>query len=268
MPFQEVIHSIEQLDNLGYKEIVLSGIHLGLYGKDLPKKTSLFNLLSCITESKIKPRIRLSSIEPCELTDDIIDLMQSNQNICNHFHIPLQSGDDNILKKMNRPYTNLFFKELVLKINKYMPDTAIGADVLIGFPGETDEAFENTYSLIKKLPISYLHVFPFSPRKKTPAMKYKNQIPAHIIKKRCHLMRQLGNIKKNDFYNKFIDRSLEVFIEKQYEKKTGFLKGITSNYIPVFIEGDNKLKNKNVLADILKVSSNNAVYGVIKKQDL
>lgn len=263
MPFESVIKHIQQLKHAGYHEVVLSGIHLGAYGADLPHKTDLFSLLSRIHELRGIDRIRLSSIEPLELKDDIIKLVSETNMFCKHFHIPMQSGDDNILKKMNRPYTRSFFRDLINKINKRSPNAAIGVDTLIGFPGETENAFANTYSLVEDLPVTYLHVFPFSVRDKTPANKLSGKVPSTVIKARCQKMRQLGNIKKRAFYKKFVGQKVDVLMEDKREKSTGHLKGITSNYIPVHVPWDDKYKSALVQVRIDKLNSNNTVFGTL-----
>ncbi len=262
MPFSEVLGNMEELGAAGFKETVLTGIHLGCYGLDLTPKTDLFKLLKAIEEQKSVKRIRLSSIEPRELTKHIIKLATNSHNICPHFHIPLQSGDDRILKKMKRPYTAAFFRDLVNQIHVLIPHAAIGVDTLIGFPGETQKVFENTYALIKELPITYLHVFPFSPRKQTPAASYPNQVKPDILKARCSKMRGLGKTKKRAFYKKFIGQTVEVLVEGKRDLKTGYLKGLTSNYIPVLVQGEDKLMNTFINAKIEKLNRNDTVSGI------
>lgn len=263
MPMQTVMESIKQLQRSGYREVVLSGIHLGCYGLDLSPETNLLTLLNRIQKSKPIHRVRLSSIEPHELTDDIIQLAANSDIICHHFHVPLQSGDDHILKKMQRPYSRSYFRNLILKIHTLLPDAAIGVDTLIGFPGESQEAFANTYNLIKDLPVTYLHVFPFSSRKKTPASKYAGKVPPDIIKSRCRKMRHLGKEKKKSFFRKNIGKTVEVLVESKRDSQSGFLKGITSNYIPVFFEGDDHLKNTIARIRIAKLNGHDAVIGTL-----
>ena len=263
MPFESVLKHIQQLKQAGYHEVVLSGIHLGAYGTDLPHKTDLFSLLNRIHELRGIDRVRLSSIEPLELKDDIIKLVSETDMFCKHFHIPMQSGDDDVLKKMRRPYTRSFFRDLINKINKRLPDAAIGVDTLIGFPGETENAFANTYSLVEDLPVTYLHVFPFSSRGKTPADKLSGKVSSTVIKKRCQKMHQLGNIKKRIFYKKIVGQKVDVLIEDKREKSTGHLKGLTSNYIPVHVPCDDKYKNALVQVRIDRLNSNNTVFGTL-----
>jgi len=176
MPLENVLQSIEQLARAGFHEVVLTGIHLGAYGHDLAPAATLSELMARIEDRKAITRVRISSIEPFELSGEVIQLVAESDIFCKHFHIPLQSGDDRILKKMGRPYSRQSFRELILKIHAMMPNAAIGVDTLIGFPGENDRAFETTYNLIESLPVSYLHVFPFSVRPGTPAAEFVHLI--------------------------------------------------------------------------------------------
>lgn len=258
MPVQSVIESVNNLREAGYREAVLSGIHLGKYGQDLSPGTTLTALLELVNCSCIIDRVRLSSIEPNELTPGIIKLAAESGKICRHFHIPLQSGDDRILKKMHRPYSREYFKDLIIRIKESMPDAAIGVDILAGFPGETDEAFRNTYSLIEELPVSYLHVFPFSPRKKTPAFDFPEQVPSNIVKARCTEMRRLGASKKADFYKKAAGTEADILIEDKRDEKSGLLKGISSNYLSVLIKGEDRIRNRIVKVRIDKACGNHA----------
>ncbi len=262
MPLENVLKNIHCLKQAGFHEVVLTGVHLGAYGLDLSPQTSLTALLNHIRQSNTMDRVRLSSIEPHELTQDIIKLVAETGNFCDHFHIPLQSGDDRVLEKMHRPYTSSFFRDLIVKIKDRVPDAAIGVDILIGFPGETENAFENTYFLIERLPVTYLHVFPFSPRPGTPADKYPQKVPQKIIKVRCEKMRRLGNEKKHAFYKKLTGKTVEVLIESKRDKTTGLLKGITSSYIPVHVAGKDDLFNTLVQVNIEKIEKNNMVFGV------
>jgi threonylcarbamoyladenosine tRNA methylthiotransferase MtaB len=261
VPLDAVIEQITRLDMNGYHEAVLSGIHLGCYGRDLNPETDLLTLLKGIINGTRIHRIRLSSIEPLELVDPIIDLATASNRICRHFHIPLQSGDNTILKRMGRPYRSGFFKDLVIKIKNDIPDASIGVDTLIGFPGETEKAFKNTFDLIKSLPVSYLHVFPFSARPNTPAADFDDQVAPEVIKKRTKHMRKLGALKKRSFYEGLIGKKAEVLIESKRDKASGRLKGITSNYVAVLLDGDDHLKNQIVQCDICAVDKNLKVSG-------
>jgi threonylcarbamoyladenosine tRNA methylthiotransferase MtaB len=181
---------------------------------------------------------------------------------CKHFHIPLQSGDDGILKKMGRPYSRQDFYDLISSINRKIPDAAIGVDTLIGFPGETEAAFENTYELIADLPVSYLHVFPFSSRPGTAAAKLPNKLHPPSIKSRCERIGKLGHQKRLNFYRRYTGTTLPVLIETKRVGSTGLLKGISSNYLPVLIEGGDNLKNKIVDVNIQKLEGDK-LFGTI-----
>ncbi|MEA1901829.1 MAG: tRNA (N(6)-L-threonylcarbamoyladenosine(37)-C(2))-methylthiotransferase MtaB [Thermodesulfobacteriota bacterium] len=263
MPLENILDNIIRIKKSGYREVVLSGIHLGRYGLDLSPQTNLTELIKHINKSRAIERVRLSSIEPLELTEAIIKTVAESDIFCRHFHIPLQSGDDLILKKMRRPYTRSMFRKLLYRIHELIPDAAIGVDTIIGFPGETEEAFENTYNLIEELPATYLHVFPFSSRKGTPASSFPDKVPSKIIKERCKIMRDLGNIKKKKFYKKNIGKKVEVLIEAKRDKATGFLKGMTLNYLPIFLSGNDDLKNTIVDAEIEKINNDNSLFGTI-----
>ncbi|RLB82888.1 MAG: tRNA (N(6)-L-threonylcarbamoyladenosine(37)-C(2))-methylthiotransferase MtaB [Deltaproteobacteria bacterium] len=248
-----VVKRIRELKAQGYAEVVLCGINCGRYGQDLTPATSLCGLMQLIDGPQGVERLRLSSIEPTELSEALIDQLATSKHICPHLHIPLQSGDDEVLKSMNRPYTSKFYRDLVHHIMNVMPDAAIGVDVLVGFPGETDRAFENTCRLIEQLPIAYLHVFPFSRQKGTSAQGLANQVPPETIKKRCQYVRAIGETKRRKFYEKAIGLALEVLIEGRRDRVTGFLKGLTRNYIPVLLEGPDELYHQVVEIRLTKI---------------
>ncbi len=262
MPVDNVLQSIQQLADADFHEVVLTGIHLGAYGRDLSPAENLATLLRRIRTLEAVDRVRLSSIEPLELSHEIIQLVAESDKFCRHFHIPLQSGDDRILKKMGRPYSRQAFHDLVVKIRELMPDAAIGADTLIGFPGENDNAFENTYNLIKELPLNYLHVFPFSGRPGTPAATYPDNIPPEIIKDRCARMRRLGQNKRMNFYREFVGMTMPLLIETKRDGATGLLKGVSSNYLPVLIDGGDDKKNKIVAVKIEKLEGDK-LFGIL-----
>ena len=247
LPQEQVLDQIDQLGRLGYREVVLTGIHIGCYGQDLHPSVGLYDLLRRIQDAGAIDRIRVSSIEPAELIDDIVNLAAIEDTIagrlCRHFHIPLQSGDDQILRRMHRPYDRDYFRALVQGILDRVPNAAIGVDTLIGFPGETDEAFENTFDLIKSLPVAYLHVFPFSARKGTPAFSFKEQVPAQVIKARCSRMRRLGAEKRNAFYQRNVGKTVTVLVEETRDRTDNRLKGLTDNYIPVHFVGPDDYYN-------------------------
>ncbi len=264
MPVDRVLENLLNYQTAGYREVVLTGIHLGVYGQDLLPATDLRRLLERIDDSGFQGRIRLSSIEPLELTDDIIQIVGSSDKFCHHFHVPLQSGDNAILKRMHRPYTSELFRKRVAKIIEALPDAAIGVDTLIGFPGEKRAAFENTYNLIRELPVAYLHVFPYSRRKGTPAHDYPDQVPAEILKQRCQQMRALGVQKRKGFYRQGLGKQVEILVESQRDTTTGHLKGLTSNYMPVFIDGADSLKENFINATVDRIDDNLSIFGSLR----
>ncbi len=264
MSFADVLDKIRELKNNGYHETVLTGIHLGAYGRDLSPQTDLYDLLVQIRDLELIDRVRLSSIEPRELNDKIIDFALEWDGLCSHFHIPLQSGDNEILRRMNRPYSREFFRDLVFNISEKLPHAAIGIDCLIGFPGETQEAFRNTYELMEILPVSYLHVFPFSPREGTLAWDYSEKVGAGQVKERCKAIRSLGNEKRKRFFEMFVGKQLRVLVEQEREPSTRMLKAMSSNYIPVLMDGTDDLKNSIQMVTITRVSENLTVYGRVK----
>ncbi|NNF99975.1 MAG: tRNA (N(6)-L-threonylcarbamoyladenosine(37)-C(2))-methylthiotransferase MtaB [Desulfobacteraceae bacterium] len=268
LPVNEVIDAARQLSAFGYREIVLTGIHVGNYGVDLHPKTNLTNLLEEMIRINIVRRVRLSSIEPKEITGRMIQLAAAEDHgqstLCRHFHIPLQSGDDQVLERMGRPYDCALFRSLVSDINREIPDAGIGTDILTGFPGETEAAFENTVKLIESLPLTYLHVFPFSPRKGTPAFTYPDQVKSAVIKERANRLRRLGLEKKETFFRQQRDMVHTVLVEGTRDRNTGLLKGLTSNYIPVIFEGRNELQNTFVRVRIQTSAESNRMRGVLE----
>ncbi len=247
MPFEDVLSSVRNIRGAGFREVVLTGIHLGCWGTDLSPTTHLTELLTVLRSQEAIDRIRLSSIEPLEVTDELMAFVSASStrpgHICRHFHIPMQNGDDAILKRMHRPYRQKDFRNRIETIHRALPEASIGADVMIGFPGETDKAYQNTLSFIKSLPLSYLHVFPFSPRKGTPANEFSDRVPPDIVKERCREVRVLGNRKRMAFLERSIHTEVEVLVETTPDAKTGRLKGVTSNYIKVILDKNAGIEN-------------------------
>ncbi|VFQ45135.1 tRNA (N(6)-L-threonylcarbamoyladenosine(37)-C(2))-methylthiotransferase MtaB [Desulfoluna butyratoxydans] len=246
MPMAEAVSRLASLGARGYQEVVLTGIHIGCYGQDLTPPTSFSALLKRLAEEKAVKRVRLSSMEPMEITDEVIDIITGSPFYCDHVHIPLQSGDDTVLSRMKRPYTTERFRELVTRIHALSPSAAIGADVIIGFPGETEEQFENTCAFLESLPLAYLHVFPFSPRAKTPAATFDGRLDKETMKHRTARVRAIGQTAKKRFMDAAVGTRAEVLVERERDHHTGLLKGVTSNYIPVQFEGDDSLMNQLV----------------------
>jgi threonylcarbamoyladenosine tRNA methylthiotransferase MtaB len=263
MTAEDVLDHLRNLTTKGFSEVVLTGIHLGAYGKDLRPKTSLLDLIYSIKQQNVAQRLRLSSIEPTEIDDDLIDLTCTPDGpLCPHFHIPLQSGDDAVLKRMGRPYTSVQFVQVIEKVRQALPFGAIGIDVLVGFPGEDEKAFNRTVSLIESLDITYLHVFPFSPRTGTPAASFEGRIPERIVKKRCQLLRQMGEKKKREFYRSNIGCKVDILIETCDIDK-GQSKGMSENFIPVILPDTPLEKNSIVTVRIDTVKSDLTVIGAL-----
>jgi threonylcarbamoyladenosine tRNA methylthiotransferase MtaB len=244
-----ILSEIENLDKNSFKEVVLTGVHTGRYDFN---GMNLCQLLEEILNRTKVRRLRLSSIEPKEITDELVDLVANNNRICRHFHIPLQSGDDYILSRMNRNYTTEDYAELVEKIIKEIPHALIGADVMVGFPEELESNFQNSLDFVLSQPINYLHVFSYSDRKGTVASKLPDKISPHIIKKRNEIFRELGYKKWHNFIEGFVGMKLEVVIEKRRDKKTGKLVGLSDNYIRVLVDGKDELMNQIVSVEIEK----------------
>ena len=232
---KNIISNVHKIAKEGIKEVVLTGVNIGDYGKRInTNKNNQNNFRQLIFElDKISSiyRYRISSIEPNLLNDDIIEFVSKSKKFVPHFHIPLQSGSDKILKKMKRRYLTNLFSNRVKTIKKYMPNSCIGVDVIVGFPGENEKEFMRTYDYLSKLDISYLHVFKYSERSNTEALNYSEVIPGLIRKKRSNILRELSLMKRNFFYESQIGKKLNVLFES--ENKNGFIEGYTENYIKV-----------------------------------
>lgn len=232
LPPDELITQFNRLIKMGYKEIVLTGVNIGDYGKHFDK--NLYDLLILMTKQDGDFRIRISSIEPNLLTDQIIALAKENSRICNHFHIPLQSGSDKILKLMHRRYLSSDYSDLIHKLVNKIPDVAIGVDVITGLPGETYDDFIESYNFIKELPVAYLHAFTYSEREDTKAASMADSVPPAERKKRTNMLRILSEKKKNLFYSKMIGKQVKVLYESEHrDGDTIYIKGFSSNYIRV-----------------------------------
>jgi len=235
LPPGDVLRRIAGLGGQGYREVVLTGIHLGCYGQDADPPAGLAALLRQVEARGLVDRLRISSIEPLEVTDELLALLAGAARICPHLHIPLQSGDDTILSLMNRHYDRLFFRGLVERIAAARPETAVGLDVMVGFPGEDERAFQQTVELIAGLPVAYLHVFPYSKRPGTAASAMAGHVRDEDKKKRAEQLRDLGQEKRLAFMERFVGKRLQVLLESRVDKKSGFHKGFSENYLPVTV---------------------------------
>ena len=237
LPLDESLERIASISRAGYREVVLTGIHLGIWGRDLVPRTDLAALVRGVTDGGAVERLRLSSIEPRELTEELITLIAAAGAVCRHLHIPLQSGDDGILAAMRRDYDAAFFRNLIRKLQTAIPGIAVGIDVMAGFPGETEEAFAHTASLVEELPIAYLHVFPYSRRPGTPAAAMARQVAEEEKKRRAKRLREIGAEKRQAFAERFIGTPLRVLVEGRTDPKSGLPLGFSDNYIPVAVRG-------------------------------
>jgi threonylcarbamoyladenosine tRNA methylthiotransferase MtaB len=263
LPGSKVLSMVESLSGEGYREIVLTGIHLGKYGVDLGGGMNLNMLLRSLGKENFPVRIRLSSLHPDEIDEELIGMAASEKWLCRHFHISLQSGDEGILKRMNRNYKTGDFAGLIETIYDKVPFVAIGVDVISGFPGEAEAAHENTCSLIKDLPVSYLHVFPFSARRGTEAAGLSDQIDPCQIKRRAAELRSLGQIKRGAFYQSCLNKSFLVLSERRRSGEKRIFQGMSDNYLPVIFPSDKDVTGMLVPVKMEKVE-NGKVTGRLK----
>ncbi|MBI2501705.1 MAG: tRNA (N(6)-L-threonylcarbamoyladenosine(37)-C(2))-methylthiotransferase MtaB [Candidatus Latescibacteria bacterium] len=236
-PAGEVVAQARSMVAAGYRELALTGVHTGSYGCEQDQPDSLVRLLADLEEVEGLERLRLNSIEPGYLSDELIAHAAASQKLCRHFHVPLQSGDDLILRRMNRRYTRADYAGRIEELARLIPDSAIGADVMVGFPGEEEEHFANTRALIEDLPLTYLHVFPYSLRSGTPAQKLGAHLDEGTKNNRAHQLIALGRRKRLDFNRRFVDRQLEVLVEERPDPASGLSAGLSDNYIKALFPG-------------------------------
>lgn len=226
---------VRTLLEAGYREIVLTGIHLGQYGLDLDGEWTLAKLIESVLDDLGDARLRLSSTEVNEVTDELIDLVAGEERICPHFHIPLQCADDDLLAAMRRPYDSGYYRRRIEKIAEKVGRFALGTDVIVGFPGESEDAFLATLGFVEKNPFTYLHVFPYSPREGTPAAALRNQVDPGVRKERSMKLRKLGSEKQVEFARSAIGRKTQVLLESASADREP--KGLTEDYIQVLLQG-------------------------------
>lgn len=246
LPVEEVLQNFQKLLDQGYKEIILTGVNVGDYGKNID--TNLYQLLIKLVNVQGEFRLRISSIEPNLLTDEILELTKDNPKICNHFHIPLQSGSAAVLKLMQRRYTTPQYENVIRKVRSSVQDCGIGVDVIVGFPGETEEHFLETYNFLKELPISYLHVFTYSERPDTKAINLPGSVNPQERKRRNNMLRILSAKKRNEFYSTMLGNTSSVIFE--HENHNGLMNGFASNYVKVEMPYDEKMINKMLTVKI------------------
>jgi len=258
--FQDVLDECYGLISSGVKEIVLTGICLGSYGKDLKKRTNLSGLIRELCGIEGEWRLRLSSIEPKDVDEDLVSRIASHKKICRHLHIPFQSGDDYILNRMKRPYRRKDYFNIVDHLKKVIPDMAISTDIMVGFPGETTEMFNNTTAFIEKVRPMRMHIFPFSKRNGTEAGRYKDNVTPGLKRDREKKLSLLAAQLSQEFIDKFIGKEIDVLVEDKREKE-GNLQGYSDRYIKVSINGPDSLKNKIIQCRL--TLTNSKAYGIL-----
>jgi len=242
-----------------YKEIVLTGIHIGAYGRDV-KNISLIDAVKTVLYAANPLRLRLGSLESAEMTDELIELIKNDRRICNHVHLPLQSGSDEILKAMRRPYTTKNFAELTARLVNEVPEISIGTDLIVGFPGETDKHFDETIDFIQSQPFSKIHVFPYSARAGTVAAALPNQIPAQIKKFRASRALEISRAKSKTFNERLIGKTVEIIAETS---EGGLVDGLTKNYVRVYTPDKNILLGEVIKIQVEKIFKD-GVFGAVK----
>ncbi len=250
-----VADAISEAKNLvakGFKEIVLTGVNVGEYESTSGEK--LVDLIKGIVAVDGLERLRLSSVEPNTITEELLITLKESGKYQDHFHVPLQSGSDEVLKSMRRKYDVAFYKKTIKMIKEYFPHSSIGADIIVGYPGETDQQFMETYKLLEELPITHFHVFPYSKRQNTTAAKMDNHIQAGLKKDRVKTLIKLGEDKLAQFTTQMLGRESEVLFEQE---KDGYFYGYTSNYVKVKYKADNNLKNQIVKIRFSQIEGSN-----------
>lgn len=237
---QDALTEARNLVERGFKEVVLTGVNIGEY--ETASGERLIDMLQGLLNIEGLERLRLSSVEPNTLTDEILELLKSSPKFLDHFHIPLQSGNDEILGSMRRRYTVADYERLIQKVMKLFPEAGIGADVIVGYPGETEEQFSDTMKLMRELPLTHFHVFPYSKRKNTTAAKMDNHIQHQVKKERVSRLIRLGEAKLEAFTEDQVGRESQVLFERR--NKEGLFSGYTTNFVKVYVKTDLELKNQ------------------------
>ncbi|MBP1930514.1 tRNA (N(6)-L-threonylcarbamoyladenosine(37)-C(2))-methylthiotransferase MtaB [Ammoniphilus resinae] len=243
---ENVMEQAKKLVESGYKEVVLTGIHTGGYGEDL-EHYNLAKLLWDLDKVEGLERVRISSIEASQISDEVIEVLNTSKKMCRHLHIPLQAGDDIVLKRMRRKYTVEEYRQKIEQIRKAMPGVAITTDVIVGFPGETDELFENGYRFMEEIQFAEMHVFPYSKRTGTPAAKFADQVPEEVKNDRVHRLIELSNRFSLDYSKKFVGQVLEVIPESLYTEGNNdgtMVYGYSDNYLRIAFHGSTELIGK------------------------
>ena len=238
---ENIIKEVEEIAKKGIQEIVITGIHIASYGLDFEDNYRLIDILEDLNKIEGIKRIRLGSLEPSLITEEFTKRLSKLEKICNHFHLSLQSGCDETLKRMNRKYTTFEFKEVAKRLRNYFEDVNLTTDIIVGFPGETDEEFKKTYEFLKEIKFYKMHVFKYSPREGTLASKMPNQIDGNIKEQRSQILIELSDKNQEEYNKEYFKNPQEVLFE---EEKDGIWTGYTSNYVKVSYKSDENLENK------------------------
>ena len=246
VPPRRVLAELDRLAARGFQEAVLTGIHLGGYGKDLEPAITLADLVEMIAEVAPLPRIRLSSIDPPEVTPRLLDLIAGSPVLCDHLHVPVQAGADGVLRRMRRLYDAALVRDVAAEIHRRLPGAGLGTDVIPGFPGESEVDFAATEALLRDAGFSYLHVFPYSRRRGTTAAKASDHLPPPVVRTRAQALRRLGRAQREAFAAACVGGELAVLVESTRDGASGRLVGYSRNYARVLLDGPDDLVNREV----------------------
>jgi threonylcarbamoyladenosine tRNA methylthiotransferase MtaB len=238
LPLSQIVSEVNALVNAGYREVVISGINLGRWGRDLDKPQRFENMIRQILDRTRLEKLRISSVEPMDWSDELIDLMADSPRIAKHAHVPMQSGSDRVLRAMHRKYRPWHYREKLQRIRAAIPTAAVGADVMVGFPGESEADFEVTRLLIEELPFTYLHVFTYSSRPGTPTALMRDQVPVQVARERNRILRELGARKKLSFMQSFVGKTVEAITLNVCDAKS--TEALTDNYLKLLLQGQHQ----------------------------
>ncbi|CAG7840080.1 RNA modification enzyme MiaB [Clostridium novyi B str. ATCC 27606] len=261
---ETIIDEVKKLSEHGFKEIILSGIDIASYGVDLQGDWNLLRVLKSIDEIEGINRVRIGSIGPEFFNEDIIKEIGSLKKLCPHFHLSLQSGCNSTLKRMNRKYTTEEFKNIVVLLRKYVKDISITTDIIVGFPGETKEEFEETYNYLKEIKLSKMHIFKYSPRTGTRAEKMENQVDGKIKEERSKVLLLLNEKNEKDFMNKFIDKDMKILYEQKCSDKEEYYEGYTPNYIKVIAKSKDDISGKILNTKLMETREEYTIGKIIQ----
>lgn len=261
---EKVINEVKELAKNGFKEIILSGIHIASYGTDLNEKVNLVDILEAIDVIDGIERVRIGSIDPTFFSDGVIERIIKLKKLCPHFHLSLQSGCDETLKRMNRRYDTSQYKAIVEELRKNIEDVSITTDIIVGFPGETKEEFEKTYEFLKEVKLSKMHIFKYSPRKGTKAAQMKDDVNGNVKEERSNMLIELNMKNEKEFMSKFTGKTVDVLYEQKNSSIESSYEGYTPNYIKVVAKSNKEIKDGDIINTLLQNAENEFINGIIK----